>query len=176
MVRPHGWGSCTGVDRSIRISDRLKGAPAYVLDYVLFHEAIHLNILIRRSHLTCIQPEYVHGTVTAHKLFNLGMRKIDELRPPLRIGKRIVVGIACFFLTPYLYSRNYIMAVQDLLYIAPEYRRGWIGIRLIKESEKLLKSRGVGIIDLACRPHVDNTTLYERLGYKYAEKRFSKLV
>jgi predicted metal-dependent hydrolase len=37
------WGSCTGADRSIRISDRLKGAPEYVLDYVLFHEAIHLQ-------------------------------------------------------------------------------------------------------------------------------------
>lgn len=38
------WGSCTSVDRSIRISDRLKGAPAHALDYVLFHEAIHLEI------------------------------------------------------------------------------------------------------------------------------------
>jgi len=37
------WGSCTGTDRTIRISDRLKGAPEYVLDYVLFHEAIHLQ-------------------------------------------------------------------------------------------------------------------------------------
>jgi predicted metal-dependent hydrolase len=37
------WGSCTGIDRSIRISDRLKGAPGNVLDYVLFHEAIHLE-------------------------------------------------------------------------------------------------------------------------------------
>ena len=37
------WGSCTGVDRTIRISDRLKLAPDYALDYVLFHEAIHLQ-------------------------------------------------------------------------------------------------------------------------------------
>jgi predicted metal-dependent hydrolase len=37
------WGSCTGVDRTIRISDRLKGAPQHALDYVLFHEAIHLQ-------------------------------------------------------------------------------------------------------------------------------------
>ena len=36
------WGSCTSVDRTIRISDRLKLAPDYALDYVLFHEAIHL--------------------------------------------------------------------------------------------------------------------------------------
>jgi predicted metal-dependent hydrolase len=37
------WGSCTGLDRTIRISDRLKLAPDYALDYVLFHEAIHLR-------------------------------------------------------------------------------------------------------------------------------------
>lgn len=37
------WGSCTSSDRTIRISDRLKGSPDYVLDYVLFHEAIHLQ-------------------------------------------------------------------------------------------------------------------------------------
>jgi len=38
------WGSCTSVDRTIRISDRLKGAPSHALDFVLFHEAIHLEI------------------------------------------------------------------------------------------------------------------------------------
>ena len=37
------WGSCTSVDRTIRISDRLKLAPEYALDYVLYHEAIHLQ-------------------------------------------------------------------------------------------------------------------------------------
>ena len=37
------WGACTSVDATIRISDRLKGAPSYALDYVLFHEAIHLH-------------------------------------------------------------------------------------------------------------------------------------
>ena len=37
------WGSCTSVDRSIRISDRLKMAPEYALNYVLLHEAIHLQ-------------------------------------------------------------------------------------------------------------------------------------
>ena len=37
------WGSCTSVDRTIRISDRLKGAPDFALDFVLFHEAIHLE-------------------------------------------------------------------------------------------------------------------------------------
>jgi predicted metal-dependent hydrolase len=38
------WGSCTTVDRTIRISDRLNGAPEYVVDYLLVHELIHLEI------------------------------------------------------------------------------------------------------------------------------------
>lgn len=38
------WGSCTTVDRTIRISDRLSSAPDYVIRYVLFHELIHLRI------------------------------------------------------------------------------------------------------------------------------------
>ncbi len=36
------WGSCSSGDRSIRLSDRLKGMPTYVVDYVLLHELAHL--------------------------------------------------------------------------------------------------------------------------------------
>ena len=38
------WGSCTSVDRTIRIATKLQRAPKYVLDFVLYHEAIHLDI------------------------------------------------------------------------------------------------------------------------------------
>lgn len=38
------WGSCTTLDRTIRISERLNGAPDYVIDYLLVHELIHLEI------------------------------------------------------------------------------------------------------------------------------------
>ena len=37
------WGSCTSVDRTIRISTKLQQAPDYVLHFVLYHEAIHLQ-------------------------------------------------------------------------------------------------------------------------------------
>ena len=37
------WGSCTSVDGTVRISDRLQRSPKHVLDFVLFHEAIHLR-------------------------------------------------------------------------------------------------------------------------------------
>jgi predicted metal-dependent hydrolase len=36
------WGSCTPVDRTIRLSSRLRMMPEYVVDYVLVHELAHL--------------------------------------------------------------------------------------------------------------------------------------
>ncbi|GIG58251.1 metal-dependent hydrolase [Longispora fulva] len=38
------WGSCTPAERSIRLSDRLRGMPEWVIDYVLLHELSHLVV------------------------------------------------------------------------------------------------------------------------------------
>ena len=38
----HRWGSCTPADKAIRLSSRLQGMPAWVVDYVLMHELAHL--------------------------------------------------------------------------------------------------------------------------------------
>lgn len=38
------WGSCTPARGTIRISDRVRGMPSWVLDYVLLHELAHLRV------------------------------------------------------------------------------------------------------------------------------------
>ncbi|MFT4165960.1 MAG: M48 family metallopeptidase [Microlunatus sp.] len=38
----HRWGSCTPSNRTIRLSDRLRSMPSWVVDYVLLHELVHL--------------------------------------------------------------------------------------------------------------------------------------
>lgn len=41
------WGSCTPSSGTIRITDRLRGAPVWVVDAVLLHELAHL---VERGH------------------------------------------------------------------------------------------------------------------------------
>lgn len=38
------WGSCTPSQKTIRLSDRLRTAPGWVLDAVLIHEWVHLLV------------------------------------------------------------------------------------------------------------------------------------
>ncbi|MDQ1644697.1 MAG: hypothetical protein QOJ50_881 [Cryptosporangiaceae bacterium] len=38
------WGSCTPADGTVRLSDRLRPMPSWVIDYVLVHELAHLRV------------------------------------------------------------------------------------------------------------------------------------
>ncbi len=40
----HRWGSCTPDHATIRLSTRLRGMPAWVVDYVIMHELVHLLV------------------------------------------------------------------------------------------------------------------------------------
>ena len=55
------WGSCTTVDRTIRLSDRLATVPAYVLDWVIFHELIHLRIPDHGKAFTALLERFPEG-------------------------------------------------------------------------------------------------------------------
>lgn len=45
VANQHGrWGSCTPADRTIRISEKVREMPAWVTDYVILHELVHLVV------------------------------------------------------------------------------------------------------------------------------------
>ena len=68
------WASCTPVDRTIRVSERLRTVPSWVLDYVLVHELAHLRVaghdaafwaLVRRYEKTERAIGYLEGLSAA---------------------------------------------------------------------------------------------------------------
>jgi predicted metal-dependent hydrolase len=80
------WGSCTSVDRSIRISDRLKLAPDYALDYVLFHEAIHLQYFDHGSEFTDVLARFEDSELASAYLDGYEAAERAML-PPLELEK-----------------------------------------------------------------------------------------
>lgn len=71
----HRWGSCTTATGDIRLSDRLRTMPAWVVDYVVFHELLHLaeanhtprfHELMRRYPKHDLAKGFLHGV--AHVL------------------------------------------------------------------------------------------------------------
>jgi predicted metal-dependent hydrolase len=52
------WGSCTPADRSIRISDRIRGFPDWVVDYVILHEVAHLVVANHNAEFWALVARY----------------------------------------------------------------------------------------------------------------------
>jgi hypothetical protein len=92
-----------------------------------------------------------------------------------------LVGYNLFFLQPTLHSRRTVWAVNDLVYLIPEERRGWAGVRLIRGTEQLLREAGAKVIlygskpDLSSKRHRDSVgKLFARLGYGVFDHNWSK--
>ena len=54
----HRWGSCSLPGGDIRVSDRLRPAPMWVLDAVLVHELVHLQVAGHGSEFRSMAARY----------------------------------------------------------------------------------------------------------------------
>lgn len=74
------WGSCTPGDRTIRLSARLRGMPAWVVDYVLIHELAHLLEAGHDARFWAWVDRYPHAEKA--KGYLLGWSAAAKLDPP----------------------------------------------------------------------------------------------
>ncbi len=85
------------------------------------------------------------------------------------------VGYSGFAVSDHLYFPQYKVAQQDTLYLREDCRRGAVGIRLIKYSEKILKGKyEVNLILQNSTPKRDLSNLFKRLGYSESDRVFIK--
>lgn len=74
------WGSCSPVERSIRLSERLQGRPSWVVDYVIVHELAHLL----EPHHTAAFWSWVHHYPRAERArgYLVGWSEATDLAVP----------------------------------------------------------------------------------------------
>ncbi len=85
-----------------------------------------------------------------------------------------VIGYAAYWIVRHPHY-EIAVASQDILFLHKDYRKGLLGVRLIKESEKGLKEKhNVEIVTQFTKPHLPLDKLFVRLGYKEIEKVYGK--
>ena len=87
-----------------------------------------------------------------------------------------LIGYIAFFIQPHVHYKDCKTAYEDVYFIKKEYRKGRIGIKLFQYAEKVLKERGVNRMIVHTKIHLDNSRLFEYLGYKHTDKLFTKIL
>ena len=87
-----------------------------------------------------------------------------------------LIGYIVFYIQPHLHYKSCKTAFEDIYYVKKEFRKGRIGIRLFQYAEKVLKEHGVNRIIMHTKIHLDNSRLFEYLGYKHTDKLYTKLL
>jgi GNAT superfamily N-acetyltransferase len=86
------------------------------------------------------------------------------------------LGYALFIVQPHIHYRTCKTAFEDVYYLKKEHRLGRTGIRLFQFAEEALRADGVNRVIMHTKIHVDNSRLFEYLGYKYTDKLYTKIL
>jgi len=86
-----------------------------------------------------------------------------------------LVGYAVFLLRNHLHYKKHIWALNDIVFVHPDYRDGRIGRRLVQFWEHDLKARGVHVVHVNVKighPALDLVLRFEK--YKTVESGLEK--
>ncbi len=104
-----------------------------------------------------------------YNLFMMGKLKIISAR---KGGK--LIGYAIYIVNHNLHYKGSLQAVQDVLFLDEEYRRGTLGTKLIKKADEILQTMGVDVVIHHVKVAHDFSKILERQGYTLVEKILSK--
>jgi GNAT superfamily N-acetyltransferase len=90
-----------------------------------------------------------------------------------REGHRLV-GYATFVTTPDLHHRSNKIAVCDMIYVLPSHRGSFLGGKLLKFAERVLKDRGTNMMIVDTKTNHDFKSILTRIGYEATEIRYTK--
>jgi len=88
-----------------------------------------------------------------------------------------LIGYTILAVMPHLHYKSAgPMAMIDVYYLKPEYRRGGIGAKMIMFAERTLREKGVKKIYFSTKTHLDNGPLLSALGFMHSDDVYTKLL
>jgi GNAT superfamily N-acetyltransferase len=103
------------------------------------------------------------------KLDSMGMLRCFTARVDGRL-----VGYAAYLVKANLHYRQSLQANQDVLYLAPEYRRSRIGSHMLLYADEQLRAEGVQVVYQHTKLAHDIGPVLQRLGYEPVETIYAK--
>lgn len=80
-----------------------------------------------------------------------------------------LVGYAAFFVNRHMHHADLTLAVNDVLFLHPDYRQGTTGLRLVKFCEDSLKAAGADKLCFHAKLHTSLIPILHRRGYSTEE-------
>ena len=87
-----------------------------------------------------------------------------------------LIGYIIFILSRHLHYKSCLMAHEDIYYLRKPYRKGRIGIKLFQYAEQAMREKKIDRIVYGTKVYLDNSKLFEYLGYRFYEKLYTKLL
>ena len=77
-----------------------------------------------------------------------------------------LIGYYWSIIVQHHHYKDMMIAENDIHYLLPEYRKGWLGYKFLKEVIKLLKLRNIDVIIHSMKSDNSYLPITERLGFK----------
>lgn len=87
-----------------------------------------------------------------------------------------LVGYFVVIVGTNIHYKDHLFASNDVIYLSPEYRKGFMSIKLIKFAEKCLKADGVSVLTINTKVHKPFDKLMDFLKFRKIERVYSKYV
>jgi hypothetical protein len=110
------------------------------------------------------------------------IEKLDHLNSlgklHIVVGRREgqIVGYHASIIETLVHYKTVLVAMSDLYWLQKDCRNGTAALRLFQEVERSCKARGVKVLYDATKLYLDHGRLFEHLGYKPIERRYSKWI
>jgi len=126
----------------------------------------HYLEIARHQEIIKLNPDY-------NKYFEMERNGSLLLTVARADGK--VIGYCFTFISPHLHYQDCLMALNDIILIKKEFRKGFTAMKLIKFTEKCLEKRGVLKSHITLKIAHDFGKLLERMGYVAIERVYEKM-